>query len=124
VTAEVPGLGGDEVELVLLEGDEHPFARALQGAVERPFRVRAVRRGGDRWALAARHIRVARLSGVRGEALLLTVQDGAASLEIDGMPTIAGLEQLLAEVPVDHRSYVVRAGRVRDELWEVDVALL
>lgn len=109
---------------MLLEGDEHPFARALQGSPSPPCRVRAVRRAGDRWAIAARAVRIARLAGVPGDELLLTVQDGAGSLEIDGMPTIAGLERLLAAVPVDHRSYVLRAGRVRDELWEVDVAPL
>lgn len=124
VTAEAPGLEGDELELVILEGDEHPFARALEGSLEPPYRVRAVRRGADRWAVAARQVRVESLQGVPGEELLLTVQEGAASLEVDGMPTIAGLDRVLEQVPVQHASYVLRAKRVRDELWELDVAPL
>jgi hypothetical protein len=124
VSAEAAGLDGDELELVILEGDEHPFARALEGSLEPPYRVRAVRRGPDRWAVAARHVRVEALPGVPGEELLLTVQEGAASLEVDGMPTITGLERVLERVPVEHASYVLRAKRVRDELWELDVAPL
>jgi hypothetical protein len=124
VTAEATDLEGDEVELVLLAGDDHPFAEALRGALEPPYRVRAVRRGGDRWAVAANRVEVVELPGVPGEELLLTVQDGAAALEVDGMPTIAGLDRVLEAVPTEHASYVVRAARVRDELWEVDVAPL
>jgi hypothetical protein len=121
VTAEAAGLDGDELELVLLEGDDHPFARALEGSLEPPYRVRGVRRGPDSWTVAARHVSVEPLPGVSGEELLLTVQEGEASLEVDGMPTIAGLDRLLEQVPVEHSSYVLRAGRVRDELWELAV---
>ena len=74
--------------------------------------------------MAAKQIDVAELPGVPGEELLLTVQEGSASLEVDGMPTITGLDRVLAAVPAEHESYVVRAARVRDELWELDVAPL
>jgi hypothetical protein len=86
--------------------------------------VRAVRREGDAWSVAAKQIAVTELRDIPGEELLLTVQEGAASLEVDGMPTITGLDRVLAAVPSEHESYVVRATRVRDDLWDVDVAPL
>ena len=125
MTVDAPEEPGDEQERVILDpAADDPFAQALVGSLEPPYRLRAVRRDAKRWAVAARRVRVARLPGVPGDELILTVQDGGAALEIDGMPTAGGIEAILVAVPVEHPSYVLSARRLEGERWEVDVVPL
>lgn len=108
----------------MLEASDHPFARAVAGSLQPPYRARGVRQQGGRWSVAARRLRVAELSRVAGEELELTVHEGRHSLVVDGMPTASGLDVLLAAARPEHASYVLRARRLRGELWELDVVPL
>lgn len=123
-TLVAPELTGDDLELVVLEPTDHPFSRALAGSLRPPYRARGVRQEGARWSVAARRLRVADLPGVAGEELELTVHDGRRSLVVDGMPTVSGLDVVLAAAEPEHESYVVRARRLRDAVWELDVVPL
>lgn len=119
-----PELPGDELEVDVLEATDHPFARAVAGSLHPPYRARGVRQEGGRWSVAARRFRVAELPGVAGEQLEVTVHEGRRSLVVDGMPTASGLEVVLRAARTEHESYVIRARRVRGELWELDVVPL
>jgi hypothetical protein len=134
-SADAPGIKGDEVHFVALEtGDliveEHeshdrlaPLAETLEQAVDPPFRAEAVRREGDVWAVAARRVRVVELDAP-GEELELAIGPDDRVLTVDGersFGSIPALEQLGAE---EGQSYVVRARRLRDRLWEVETSPL
>jgi hypothetical protein len=126
-----PGAPGDETSLVALadgrtlleEGapaDADLLASALR--LERPFRARAVHREDGVWAVAGRRIEVVSLArptaGTAVEVVwdgveLVTTVDGASAAE-----RFPELEQLGAS---RFETYVVRAVRVTDGLWEVSV---
>lgn len=121
---EAPGLEGEELERVVLRGGDHPLERALQGSVEPPYRLRAVRKGPDRWAVGVRRIEVVELPGVSGAELVLTVRNGERSLVVDGLPTVAPLEPLERAAGYRHTHYVAQAERLEGDLWELRVTAL
>ncbi len=140
VAAEAPELGVGELEFVVLPdgtvvvddapalepGALDPLAAAVETTLERPYRARAVWRGGSRWGVAARRIEVAELPrGVSGEEIVLSHAGAERSLTVDGDPslgTIPALERLGAARAGS--SYVVRAERLADALWEIEVTPL
>jgi hypothetical protein len=98
-------------------------ADALNGELERPYRALALRREGDTWAVGAVSIEVVELpADTEGEELMLTVtEEGERALEVDGRPTLAGLETLERVVAGRFDSYVLRATRLEGRLWEVGI---
>jgi hypothetical protein len=120
-TAEAPDLTGDAVDSDAVG----PLADALEGVLEPPYRAQAVRRSGGTWAVGARSIEVAELADdVEGDEILLSVAQGERSLLVDGLPgfgSIPVLERLGAQ---RYESYVVRAERLDERLWEVKVSPL
>src|SRR6185312_5194723 len=98
---------GDEAVFVLLDDGRlipvhgaqetmEAAARALEGELHTPYRALAVRREGDAWAVGAVGIEVAELpADTEGSELLLTVtEEGERALEIDGRPTLEGIEPI------------------------------
>lgn len=140
VSAEAPGVEQDEIGFVALPGGElvveppeaepdagpqalAPLAEALASYLDPPYRAEAVRRGGDAWSVAARRTEVAELDAP-GRELELVVTPGERVLTVDGersFGSIPALEQLGAE---QGPSYVVRARRLRDRIWEVEASPL
>ena len=98
-------------------------ARALQGELEPPYRALAVRREGDMWAVGAVAIEVAEFpADTEGEELMLTVtQDGERALEVDGRPTLEGIEALARAAGDRYDAYVLRATRLDERLWEIGI---
>jgi hypothetical protein len=109
--------------VVVLGDSAHPFARALAGSLEPPYRAVGVRRG-ERWNVGAKGIRVAQLRGVDGDELSLTVRGDERMLEVDGRPTLFGLDLVERLAGGRFDSYVLRARRLEGDTWEVDVAAL
>jgi hypothetical protein len=132
--AELPGDGAqfvvlDDGTLVMDEdvpdGALTPLAEAVETQLRPPYRAEATRRGERLWAVGATKIRTARLSDeIGGDTVELAVQeDGDRTVLVDGARTfgsLPGLEALAAGM----RSYVIRADRLDDELWEVKVVPL
>ena len=130
VEAEVPG---DAVHFVALADgtlivDEElpddaltPLADAVETQVNAPYRAEATRRGERTWAVGARKIRVARVDDqIGGDTVELAVQGDDRTVLVDGSHSIgsfASLEALAAGMP----SYVLRADRLDDDLWEISV---
>ena len=137
VTTEAPGLEGDEVSFVALPdgslvvqeevGDASlaPLADAVEERLRPPYRARAVRRGGDDWAVAATAIQVFDLGpDVEGEELELVSRAGERTLTVDGARSFGGVPQLERLAERQSPDYVVHASRIDGNLWEVRIAPL
>lgn len=123
VEADAPG---DEHEFVVLEDEvlveaELPDELLEAFDLEPPYRVRAVRKGGRTWALAANAIEVERFEA-DGDVIDLAQQGGERTLVVDGeraFGSVPALEALLGA-----EDAVVHAERLDGDLWEVRVAPL
>jgi hypothetical protein len=116
----------EDGRLIGLHGPEDAMdaaARALQGELEPPYRALTVRREGDMWAVGAVAIEVAELpADTQGEELMLTVtQEGERALEVDGRPTLEGIEALERAARDRYDAYVLRATRLDERLWEIGI---
>jgi transcriptional regulator GlxA family with amidase domain len=125
---------GDEAVFVLLDDGRlipvhgaqeamEAAARALEGELHTPYRALAVRREGDAWAVGAVGIEVAELpADTEGSELLLTVtEEGERALEIDGRPTLEGIEPIELAVSGRYDAYVLRGTRLDERLWEIGI---
>jgi len=131
-SAEAPGLAGGEVHFVALpngdlvvdeeqpDGTLGPLAEAVEATIERPYRAEAVRRDGDVWAVAARRVRIAELDAP-GDRIELVVNDGERTLAVDGEATFGSVPELGRLGERQGSSYVARAQRLDDRLWEVEI---
>ena len=101
-TVQAPSIEGDRVRFVtlpdgtaVLDHDEDadqrdgalaPLQEAVEASLERPYRVEAVRRGSELWAVAARRVVIVSAPGLEGEeAELVSTRDGR-TLHVDGHP--------------------------------------
>lgn len=102
-----------------------PLAEAVETNVRPPYRAEAVRRGENRFAVAARAIEVVEVpEEVDGDELELTVYGGERELRIEGarsFGSIRSLEQLAEE---RYTAYVLHAERLDGPFWEVQVGPL
>jgi len=130
---EAAGSAGDEVEFValpdgrvLLESgpgsfDPTPLAAPFRGSIEPPYRAVA-RRRPELWAIGARAIKTLELPGApHGDALEVVLNADGLLVRVDGMPSGARLEELEALGRARFASFVVRAQRLVDSLFEVEV---
>jgi len=134
-SVESPDLTGDEVHFVALpDGDIvvdedvpedalSPLADAIEETLQPPYRVEAVRRDGEIWAVAARRIDVAEAEAP-GDELELVVNQGGRSLSVDGERTFGSVAELEQWGGRLGDSYVVRARRLDGRLWEVEASPL
>jgi hypothetical protein len=133
-TASVPGVAAERLEFVALPDgdfvadDDLPdaalaaLADAVEASVEPPYRAEAVRRDGDTWAVAARTTDVLELpAGIDGDEIELAVNEGDRSVLVDGQPAHAPLGALETLAESRHGSYVARATRLDERLWEVEI---
>jgi hypothetical protein len=116
----------DEGRLIPVHGAQDAMeaaARALEGELHTPYRALAVRREGDAWAVGAVAIEVAELpADTEGDELLLTVtEEGERALEIDGRPTLVGIESIERAAGGRYDAYVLRGTRLDDRVWEIGI---
>jgi hypothetical protein len=134
-TAEGPELEFERLELFVLEdgtvildedvpdGALEALTNAVERTLEPPYRAEAVRRDGGRWAVAARAIEVVQLpAGVEGDEIVLTSVEGAHELQVDGEQTFGTQPELERLGAARFDSYVVRAERLDESRWAVEVA--
>jgi len=133
-TAEAPDLPVDALEFTALpdstllvedalpEEALSPLAEVVERSISPPYRARAVRSEGHRWAVAANAIEVVELTAeIPGDTVSLAVQHGERTLLIDERPaweSIPALEQHGAAV---HADFVLSAERLDGTLWSVEV---
>ena len=134
-TVDAPPLRGERAVFVALpdgtllveEGDDDvaPLAEAVEAHLAPPYRAEAVRRHQTLWAVAARAIEVVRLEeDPGGDEVTITAREGERELLVDGARTFGRFRDLerLAEDRFD--AYALRAARLEDDLWEVEVSPL
>jgi hypothetical protein len=131
-SAEAPGLPGDEIEFVALadgsivvdedvpDGTVAPLADAL--SLPPPYHAFALRQDADIWSVAAKRVQVVEVpEEVDGDEIQLVVSDEARTLFVDDMPSSASIPSLEAFAAEQFGSFVLRASRLDDLLWEVTV---
>jgi hypothetical protein len=105
------------------ELDPAPLAAALE--LEPPYRAEARRRSGASWVVGARRIRVVESAVPASGNEVELVWDGRErSLRVDGEPTLTAVPALEALGASRPGGWVVRARRLLDRTWEVDVEAL
>ena len=136
VTAEAPGLDGDDARFVALpdgtllveEGPEQslePLASAVEQALRPPYRARAARQGETLWAVQARRIEVLELpDSIDGDEVELTHTADGTTLAIDDMRSVGKIGALEARGEHEGPEYVVRGERLDGNLWEIHAAAL
>jgi hypothetical protein len=135
-TAEAPGLTGDVVHFVALEGgtlvveEDEPdgslatLAEAVEQTTPPPYRAEAVRKGPETWAVAASRIAVAAIPGLHGDAVELTSTREGRVLRVDGRTTMGSVRELERLGDVEGTQYVVLATRLDGDLWEIEATAL
>ena len=131
-SAEAPGLPGDNVEFVVLpdgslvvdedvpDGTLAPLADAL--SLPAPYHAFGLRQEDDLWSVAAKRVQVLEVpEHVAGDELQLVVTDETRTLVVDEMPSSASIPSLEAFAAEQFGSFVLRASRLDDLLWEVTV---
>lgn len=131
-SAVAPGLPGDGVEFVALpdgslvvdedvpDGTVAPLADAL--SLPPPYHAIGLRQGAGVWSVAARRVQVVEVpEHVDGDELQLVVTDESRTLLVDDLPSSASIPSLEAFAAEQFGSFVLRASRLDDLLWEVTV---
>jgi hypothetical protein len=139
-TARAEGIEGDLVRFVTLadgtavlmhdedaqqpDGSLASLQDAVEASVGRPYRVEAVRRGPDLWAVAAQRVALVSAPGLSGdEAELVSTSEGR-TLHVDGQPRFGSVPAFERAGEAQGPEYVVRAVRVDGDVWEVQAATL
>ena len=92
---------------------------------EPPYRAEAVRRDGSTWAVGIRAILVVELpSSVLGDELELVWDGHERTTLVGGTPRLASVSELEVLAATRFDTWVVRAQRLRDEYWEVEIGPL
>ncbi len=131
-SAEAPGLPGDDVEFVVLpdgslvvdedvpDGTLAPLADAL--SLPAPYHAFGLRQDADVWSVAAKRVQVVEVpEHVEGDEIQLVVTDETRTLVVDDMLSSASIPSLEASAAEQFGSFVLRASRLDDLLWEVTV---
>jgi hypothetical protein len=131
-SAEAPGLPGDDVEFVVLpdgslvvdedvpDGTLAPLADAL--SLPAPYHAFGLRQDAEVWSVAAKRVQVVEVpEHVEGDEIQLVVTDETRTLVVDDMPSSASIPSLEAFAAEQFGSFVLRASRLDDLLWEVTV---
>jgi hypothetical protein len=102
---------------VLLDGDTdvEPLAAALDRELDPPYRAEAVKRKGSLWAVGGWKIETVTLPAQDGDEIELTSHDGERTLIVDGVRQFGSIPAL------ERPEHVVRAVRLVDDVWEVEI---
>ena len=133
-SAEAPELPGDETDFVALADgtiftDDDlpddaliPLADALENLVEAPYHALALKQAADVWSVAAMRVIVLEVpEDIAGDKVELVVNEDERAIRVDDVATKTDLPTLEAFAAEQFGSFVLRATRLDDTLWEVTV---
>lgn len=147
VTADAPDLTADAVRFValpdgtlLVEDDPsaddgtfepgadeslEPLAAAVERTLQPPYRARAARQRDTLWVVQARRIEVIEIpDGPEGDAIELTRTADGTTLVVDDARIFGSVPVLEQRGEREGAEYVVRAGRLDGDLWELQAGAL
>ena len=131
-TADGPGVVGEDAVFVALADNrfvvEHaaddfspePLGAALADSIEAPYRALALRRP-EFWVVGASAIEVFELGDVRGDVLEVVRDESGTGVRVDGIPSLDAMPELERRGASRSPFYVVRASRLVESLFEVEV---
>jgi hypothetical protein len=133
-SAVAPELPGDEADFVALaDGTIYtdddlpdnalpPLADALEGRLEAPYHALARRQDGDLWSVAAMRVTVLEVPEViEGDKVEVAINEGERTIRVDDVETKVAIPSLEEYASQQFGSFVLRASRLDDTLWEVTV---
>ena len=133
-SAEAPELPGDETDFVALADGTiftdddlpddalNPLADALENLVEAPYHALALKQAADVWSVAAMRVIVLEVpEDIAGDKVELVVNEDERAIRVDDVATRTDLPTLEAFAAEQFGSFVLRATRLDDTLWEVTV---
>jgi hypothetical protein len=133
-SAVAPDLPGDEADFVALaDGTIYtdddlpddalpPLADALEGRVEAPYHALALRQAGDLWSVAAMRVTVLEVpEPIEGDKVEVAVNEGVRTVRVDDVETKVAVPSLEEFASQQFGSFVLRASRLDDTLWEVSL---
>jgi hypothetical protein len=136
VTTAAPGAVGDEIEFVALPAgrllvervtadvDPALLAESLIGSLEPPYRALGVRRP-ELWVLGAVAIEVVELAeDPRGDEIEVVKDAAGTRVRVDGLPSLVGVPELERIGSARSAAHVVRAQRLTQSLFEIEVEAL
>jgi hypothetical protein len=134
LTAAAPDLPGDETDFVALpdgtlytdddlpDGALAPLADGFDGLLDPPYHAFALRQEEDVWSAAALRVAVVEVpEAVDGDQVDLAVNDGERTVRVDGVESRAEIPSLEDFAGQQFGSFVLRASRLDETLWEVTV---
>ena len=132
LTAVAPDLPGDEADFVALpDGTLYtdddlpddalaPLADAFDGLLDAPYHAFALRQEEDIWSAGALRVAVVEVpEDVDGDQVDLAVNDGERTVRVDGVESKAEIPSLEDFAAQQFGSFVLRASRLDETLWEV-----
>jgi hypothetical protein len=96
---------------------------ALAGVLEPPYRALCIRRP-ELWVIGAVALDVVELADVRGDDVEVVRDDEGVRVRVDGLPSLERVPELERFGERRGRDYVVRAQRLAEALFEVEVEAL
>ena len=134
VTAIATELPGDEADFVALpdgtlytdddlpDGALSPLADAFESLLDAPYHAVALRQEEDVWSAAALRVGVVEVpEDVDGDQVDLAVNDGERTIRVDESESRAEIPSLEGFAAQQFSSFVLRASRLDETLWEVTV---
>ena len=132
LTAVAPELPGDETDFVALpdgtlytehdlpDGALAPIADAFEGLLDAPYHAVALRQEEDVWSAAALRVDVVEVpEEVDGDQVDIVVNDGERRVLVDETASGADIPSLEDFAAQQFGSFVLRASRLDETLWEV-----
>ena len=134
LTAIAPDLPGDETDFVALPdgtlftdeelpaGALEPIAEGFEGLIDAPYHAVALRQDDEVWSAGAIRVAVVDVpEEVDGDQVDLAVNDGERKVLVDGAESRAEIPSLENFAAQQFGSFVLRASRLDETLWEVTV---
>jgi hypothetical protein len=134
LTAIAPDLPGDETDFVALPdgtlftdadlpaGALEPIADGFDGLIDAPYHAVALRQDEDVWSAGAMRVAVVEVpEHVDGDQVDLVVNDGERKVLVDEAESRAEIPSLEGFAAQQFGSFVLRASRLDETLWEVTV---
>ena len=130
--ADAPELTGDDVHFIALpdrtlivdedvpDGSLTPLAEEIEGVLEPPYRAVAVRKDATLWAAAAQPVHVAELD-LDADVIEIATFAGDRNATVDGRPETRAFPELERMGEERGEDYALRAERIDDRSWVVDV---
>jgi hypothetical protein len=134
LTAIAPDLPGDETDFVALldgtlftyedipAGALEPIADGFDGLIDAPYHAVALRQDEDVWTAGAMRVAVVEVpEEVDGDQVDLVVNDGERKVLVDEAESRTEIPSLESFAAQQFGSFVLRATRLDETLWEVTV---